>query len=396
MVQQIAQLSLLTAVHFLIDSFGGLAPVLLPEIRSRFALSFTQGVALLTVLNLTCNIMQVFTGHLRSEKRKPLFISIGIMVASLICLMAFLPQSGAFYSLCVLFFIAGCGIAITHPEGLRAIHTLEELPSPVTTAVFMTGGFLGFAGGGYLAAQVVTRLGFEKIVVGIAVAAVLVVLVYVFKIRLAVESDEESAGANGDLAQSSERFSFLPLLIMSLPTTIASTVLVGMLPSMLEELEFDLRFGGASVLIFGIGSAVGALFWSVIAHKKGVMKTAVWALFMGVPFLVAYQFTITSHAACWFLIGAGFMSGSAFSLIITLCRNAYGLKLGQRMGFIVGGSWGIASLVMFLLAKPAEIFGIWAIFWIVPSGYAVSAAIGVWILISNNSKRKQVSYAENG
>ena len=383
MRKQIAQLSILTAVHFLIDSFAGMPSVLLPVIRDRFSLTLTKGVILIAVLDITCNMGQILTGHMRAEKIKPMFLQIGLVLASLISLIAFVPGSIAFYALNVIFFLAGCGIAIAHPEGLRGIHTIESIPAPVTTAVFMTGGFLGFSSGGYIASLFISGRNLEALAFMLVFPAIALALLYFSHIKLSVETETLKQTTQLD----HDEYPFWTILLMSLPITIASTTLVRLLPSRLNELNFSLEFGGLSVLLYGVGSAAGSLAWAAVAHKKGVMKTSIVLLFAGAPFLAMHQMFISRSWAILLLVGGGFFSASAYSLIVTLCRKAHGLKLGQRMGFVVGGSWGFASLILIGLSKPADLYGIEKILPVVPICFAISGLIGLILL----AKHKQLA-----
>ena len=156
------QLLVLASVHFLIDMFASMPPAILPVIRSEFALSLSRGGFVLAALYITCNAIQPLTGHMRAGRRKPLFLHLGLILGAGICLLAALPRGdGAFPAMIALAAVSGVGIAIVHPEGLRAVHRLRRVQPAVSTAVFMAGGFLGYAGGGAVSAFLVSNFGLE-------------------------------------------------------------------------------------------------------------------------------------------------------------------------------------------------------------------------------------------
>jgi hypothetical protein len=66
--------------------------------------------------------------------------------------------------------------------------------------------------------------------------------------------------------------------------------------------------------------------------------------------------------------------------MITLSRQAKGLKFGQRMGFMVGGTWAVAFLVFSALLPIAEHFGTDILLRYVPLGYLFSALFGLFIV----------------
>jgi len=76
-----------------LDWYAGMLAAILPAIRERFDLSLPQGITLITISYITCNFIQVFLGHVRSDKKGVLFIPTGILLASLVCLCSFVPMN---------------------------------------------------------------------------------------------------------------------------------------------------------------------------------------------------------------------------------------------------------------------------------------------------------------
>ena len=377
------QLLALAAVHFFIDIFPSMLPAILPAIRAEFSMSLSMGGLVMAVMYLTCNGVQPLIGHLRANKRRPLFLHLGLVLGSVICLLGVLPRGvGAFGGMILLAVVSGFGIAIVHPEGLRGVHRLRSIPPAVSTAVFMAGGFLGFASGGVISAFLVSRFGLQGLYPLLFCPVIGIVLVLLLRIRLAVERTVYDK----DAAQQIQ--SWLPfwfILVMAVPAAVSTTIIVSLLPTVLNELGFELTFGGLSTTMFGLGGAVGSFVWAHVAHKKGELKCSVAALFFVVPFLVLYLVFINSRMAIWMLFGAGFWAISAYILMITLSRQAKGLTLGQRMGFMLGGTWALAYLVFMALLPAAEHFGSDVILKFSPIGYVISGAFGLYIMLKERS-----------
>jgi MFS family permease len=333
----------------------------------------------MAVMYLTCNGVQPLIGHLRANKRKPLFLHIGLILGSVICLLGVLPRgNGAFAGMILLAVVSGFGIAIVHPEGLRGIHRLRYIPPAVSTAVFMAGGFLGYAGGGVISAFLVSRFGLRGLYPLMLCPVVGIVLVLLFRVRLAVERtvyDKKMA------QQDKNQLSFRLILMMAVPAAVSTTIIASLLPTVLNELGFGLTFGGLSATMFGLGGAVGSFVWAHVAHKKGELKCSVAALFFVIPFIVLYLVFINSRMAIWLLFGAGFWAISAYILMITLSRQAKGLTLGQRMGFMVGGTWALAYIFFIPLLRIAEQFGSDVILKFSPLGYVLSGAFGLYVML---------------
>lgn len=373
------QLLVLAGVHFLIDMFAGMLPAILPAIRAEFALSLSLGGILLVVLHMTSNGIQALTGHMRAAKRGPLFLHLGLILAASICLLGVLPRSGgAFAAMLSLATVSGCGIAIVHPEALRAVHRLKRIPPPVSTGVFMAGGFLGYASGGAVSTILVSRFGLQGLYPLILCPAVGILMVIFLRIRMAVEPKVRSENVSGT---AENRLSFWLIIAMVMSAAIFMLVLASLLPMVLNELGFGLTFGGFSVTMFGLGGAAGSLVCGGIARKKGALPCSIVALFLAIPFLVAYLILIYNRMAIWILFGAGFCAISAYVLMITLARAATGPTLGRRMGFMAGGTWALANIFFLALLPVAQSFGPGVILKFVPLGYLFSGAFGFFIML---------------
>jgi FSR family fosmidomycin resistance protein-like MFS transporter len=378
------QLLVLAGVHFLVDMFAGMLPAILPAILDEFALSLSLGVFLLVALNMTSNGVQVLTGHMRADKHTPLLLHLGLILAASICLLDASPRSGsALTAILFLATVSGCGIAIVHPEALRAVHRLKRIRPTVSTAVFMAGGFLGYASGGAVSTILVSRFGLRGLYPLILCPAVGILMVIFLRIRLAVEP---KVPGDNSAETAKNRLSFWLVIAMAMPAAISTLVFASLLPTVLSELGFKLTFGGYSATMFGLGGAVGAFAWGSVARRKGELPCSVAALFLAIPFLATYLILIEKGMAIWILFGAGFCAISAYILMITLARGATGPNLGQRMGFMVGGTWALANVFFLALRPVVKHFGPDDILKFVPLGYLFSGAFGLFIMFRTRSR----------
>jgi MFS family permease len=367
--------------------FGGILPAILPVIRSRFVLSLSAGVFVLTVFNIVCNFVQILTGGTRKTKNRPVGLVVGLVLGAAIC---FFPAFEGFkYNFAMLIFLAvvsSTGVAIMHPEGLRAIHNLDKISASVSSAIFMSGGFIGFAGGGMISSALVSAWGLKSLYFLLILPVAAILLVVLSKVRLATE---KPAGEGVAIKETSVGVNFWLVFIMSLPATFASTVIIGLMPTHLNELGFELTFGGLTSLVFGAGSAAGSFFWAWRATKKGDIPTIITALFAGVPFLFGHIFFAEYRWAIAMLGVGAFCSAASYPLVVALAMKAGGVNLGQRMGFIVGGSWGIASIMFLLTGLLAERTGVGVILKVLPGCYFASAMFGLIMLTGKRGVRDE-------
>lgn len=374
-------------MHFTVDMLGNMLPSILPAVRSEFAISLSLGAFVLAALTITANGIQLFTGRLRSGHTRPLFLHLGMVLAVCICLLPALPRSALGVSILIfLGVVCGGGIGIVHPEGLRGIHTLTRIPPAMSTAVFMVGGFVGFASGGVISAALVSRFGLSGLYPLLLCPIFGILMVMLLRIRLAVES----IPADGPPARAVKNsLDFRLLLIMAMPAAVSTTLIAMLLPTQLEELGFALTFGGFSATMFGLGGALGSFVWAAVAHRKGELLCSTVAFLLAGPFAFAYLLLLNKTWAIWIVFAAGFFAFAAYILLITLARYAAGAGLGSRMGWIVGGTWLFASIVFMPLAALADRFGTAEIMQYAPLGYALSGFYGIYLLLKSRTGPSQ-------
>ena len=383
---------MLAGVHFLIDMFASMLPAILPAIRDEFGLSLSLGGLVLIALRMTSNGLQPLIGHFRDQKRRPLLIHLGLILAIFVCLLGIVPRGGNTYFWVVLLSgISGIGIAMVHPESLRAVHRLKHIRPAVGTAVFMGGGFLGFAGGGAVSAFLVSRFGLPGLYALALCPVIGIVMMILLRIRLSVEP---KVPKKHEVRTEDRGLAFWLIMAMAIPAAVSTMILASLLPTVLNELGFDLTFGGLSATMFGLGGAVGSFVWANIADRKGELRCTILALFLVIPFLVVYLMFLDHAIAIWLLFGAGFFTVAAYILMITLARHALGFGLGRRMGFIVGGTWAFADIVFLGLLPIAEHFGSNFILKFSPIGYIISALFGLYIL-SRTRYKASVTISDN-
>jgi FSR family fosmidomycin resistance protein-like MFS transporter len=336
----------------------------------------------MVALYLTCNGVQVLTGHMRSDKSRPLLLHLGLLLAAGVCLIGILPRgAGAFPAMLLLAVVSGIGIALVHPEGLRGVHRLKRISPTVSTAVFMAGGFLGYASGGAVSAFLVSRFGFPGLYPLIICSVISIAMVILLRVRLAVEP--KAPVESGIQTTAKVRLPFWFIFIMAMPAAVSMTILAMLLPTVLNELGFELTFGGYSTTMFGLGGAAGSFVWAWIARKKDELCCTIAAFFLTLPFLLAYLVLINNRPAIWILFGAGFCTVSAYTLMITLSRHATGPTLGRRLGVMVGGTWALAYIIFqaLLLINEHFQFGTKALLNLTPWGYLCSGLFGIFIML---------------
>ena len=115
---------------------------------------------------------------------------------------------------------------------------------------------------------------------------------------------------------------------------------------------------------------------------------------LAIPPLVAYLILIRSPFSIWLLLLAGFGGFAGFSVIVSMARYSSGTNLGRRMGYLVGGTWGVASLVLMALGPVAERYSVAAVLNLSWLGYFLTAMIGFIVMIRQKAEGRKKCYVK--
>ena len=439
------QLIILMILHGVIDMFAGMLPAVLPVLRTHFHLSLTLGVLLIAVLNFFANGVQIAAGHLREKSETSFFMRLGFPLAAFVCIMYLVPEG--WYTLAILvaiMIVTGTGVAVFHPESMRAIHSFDRIPSSVATPFVVMGGYFGFCGGGWIGAELVDDgTGLKGLRYMLIAALAGLILALVIKFRLAVEKEEgttktlrheeeilvtrqEKKGTtktlrheeeglvkkinasplpqsspfrgeeegrkrsledeDGEETEIQKKVAFWPLFFMASWICTGTAVTVALLPTHIEELRLELDFGGFSSFMFGAGIGIGGVLWGIIAHKVGELLSSVLSLMIGLPFLVVY-FLLSSHKpAVIILLVCGFCIGGAYPMLVSMAMHAKEMNLGRRMGLMVGGVWGVASLILIAAGSIADKLGTFAVMFGAAGFFLIGGVYGIYLIRTGYGK----------
>ena len=370
---QWAQLLALTVIHGIVDMPGGIFVVALPFIQKEFGFGYAMGCLLLGIFNLICNWIQVLTGGWRATKERPIFQYIGVVLCAALLAFGMVPRdSSAIYWLLALSVISGWGVALPHPEALRAIHHIDKISPSMTTGVFMVGGVTGFVIGSWLAPKLIAAHGLAGLYAFFPVFVIGAVLLLPMGVRLSVESPKTNQPVAG---LSSAGISFWPILCMTTLAGTSTAVLMWILPQKLHALGIDTP----SVPLFMLGGGVGSLLLGWAAGKLGELGIAAGGLLAAAVLLIVYILLMGRAGSVYFLIAVGFVGFGTYPLMITAAKSIAGPGLGQRMGLMVGGVWGIANLIVMALGPVAQSYGLDGIVYGTPAGYLLAAIVGIYL-----------------
>ncbi len=334
---------LLCMGHFSIDVSSSALSGLQPVLRERFGISLTQAGMLGGVFVFSSSLLQPLYGWLADRFRTRMFTVLSPLLAS--GAVAMLCYAPGFYTVMLMVFLAGVGIAAFHPQGTALAVRGVEHKRGRAMAVFISSGTLGYAIGPSFFAALVTWFGFGALPWSILPGAIASALLWVF---LPVE-------AKSDATQQRDAASWGPILQVWKPITllfllvfIRSTVQVTyaqMLPLYLNvERGMSLVMGNYLVSAYLLCGALGGFLGGTLADRFGGRQVILASMLGTAPFLLLFFL-----AEGW-LSALGLCLGGAV-LLFTIPVNvlmAQDLAPGQSAtvsSLMMGFAWGAAGLL---------------------------------------------------
>jgi len=354
------RITTLAFAHFIADMMGGTLPGILPVALVYFHLNLGLGVIILTSMSIGSNLMQIPASLLDRAERSPRTLYVGLAMAGMIVLLALFPPETPLFLLCILMVIVGAGIAIMHPLGLRGVQQIGNLAPTVTTPTFMTGGFLGASMGPWISAVLVENFGLNGLYFLLIPVVLLILSIRFSNVKLAKDLPrKEKPEAHPLKSEMFVPWSFASLLVIGLFMNMGTTTVQALIPSYLVELGFQLQFGGLTAMLFGIGSSIGSIGIGFLVRKRSCVPFVLSGFTLGIPLLILYFRIAHFHISCLLMFAAGLLMSSIFPLLVSLARNAESrFGMSARMGLIVGGTWGLAGIVLLPLGQLATRYGL--------------------------------------
>ncbi|MHB0938254.1 MAG: MFS transporter [Armatimonadota bacterium] len=346
--QRILQLGALSLGHFLTDMFGGFFMPLLPTLAVRLGIDFAAISIIASLVGMVVNGIQPFAGAAIHRFRLPVFLLLGPLLAVGYALMGEMRSPAQFL---VLTCLAAVGVGLFHPSALLGAHVASGSKDRVGIPIFLSGGAFGVATGAVLSTQWVAWQGYERLwwlaVPGVVLILGLYLPTGVLRLNIHQPIPEHVQQAN-------LRLPFAALLALGGMLAVIITLLMTFFPKHLETFlshEQALVWGGIALGAISICGALSSYLWGVLSRRISILRLlAAGQLLAAVVLLLLIRTHSLAGLVCCSVLAGVFAGSAFFPNIATLARHAYGLTPGLRAGLMIGGAWGIGSIVSIICA----------------------------------------------
>jgi FSR family fosmidomycin resistance protein-like MFS transporter len=381
-------LLLLFLGHVWVDASQAILPVALVKLKALFSLSYFQVGFIMAVLNLTSSVIQPAFGYISDRASTGWFVPVGILWTALA--MGLLGWSINYPVAVLLVGLAGLGTAAFHPRAMMDVYAVSGSRLGFGTAVFTTGGNLGFALGPLVGSFLVLGFGLHATLGLLAPAVLLCSIIFFYRRAFLSPEPAVEKESSEDFNRAARNIPWGSLLAVCLIVTLRSWVYISFityLPMFFQAQGIQLKTGSMMLTVFLIGGAVAGLYGGHLSDKVG-RKCVIVVSMLIYPILASLMIWSTG-GWIWLLAGA---SGAAllasFAVTIVLARELMPQYVGLASGLILGLGFGTGGLGTALSGFLADKLGLYQVMWILALAPVVGAALAAFIRTGEVKNRK--------
>ncbi len=340
----------LAAAHGGVDFFGAILQALAPVVSQHIDVQPGRVVALVGIVGLVTNGIQPLVGLVMGKRNMAWLLWVAMLLSMLPAFMGFIDS----YWLLVILVLGGSlGTGSYHPEGLLSAHDSSGEHAHLGIPFFMAGGYFFSAAAAPIAIHWVGWFGLKSLVWFVLPGLLLALLLYMNlkqkrakhpSIVMRPRSQRRTKHIPGGL-------SVWPLLTVAVFCNIATALFLAIITS-----HYELTYGseartwaGWVMLTIGGAGCIASFFWGYICRRKGYYLAVLLTQLAAAPLFMLLARAESPIAGFWFAIPLSVISpGAVYPVAVTLTRNASGLTQSLRAGLIVGGTWGLAAIVVMI------------------------------------------------
>ena len=343
-------------VHFTGDFFWSFIQPLLPVLVDKFTLNLTQVGLITGVSTITGLLIQPIFGYLADHFKTRWILLCGSLFG-----MVCIPQVGiapSFHVVLLLIGFGSIGAAIYHPTAAGMVSVYAGRRTGLSMSIFGLGGTLGFTIGPIVSAAYITLMGLHRLPI-LTLPGLLVFVILVFMIPTSDGDGHARKDLIGSIRESIGDVWKPVALIWSLAVSRAFVVqaLLTFMPVFAASAGYSLVSVGSLVSLVTAGGGTSAIICGHLVDRIGFRPIYFFSFALAAPCTFLFI-----NGGGWLIYPFAFLAG--FFLLATLFPS---LALAQQIapkgrsmisGIIMGLGIGTAGIMMPLVGRVADIFGI--------------------------------------
>ncbi len=349
--KELPRIFILTALHFIVDFFIGITvPLAEPTLTSQLSVSLFMIMIIMSSTDIVVNAIQPLSGFFLPKKGLPILLLLSPILAGTTTLIGLTDN---YYLVFLLMIHSAFWVGIVHPEAVLTLQDLSKNPS-FATAIFMSGGFLGFSTGCFVGGIYGQKIGIGSMWIFIIPGLLIALFVYLsnlYKYEPKVEPKDIAKCAEG-------KVHFLYIVGLAICVTTILCFFSRILPVyMVRKFGNEAQiWGGTALLFIGISCSVSSFLWVYLSKFFNSGFIIIFTYICGSVFIYLIKVVDNVSYIPMLCIGIGTFLGGVFPLIIAMSKNAKGGTPRLKAGLSIGGAWGAGALIIMFCSKYIDLF----------------------------------------
>lgn len=349
--------------HLVTDMQGGALPIVLPQLKEMFSLSYSQLAAIVLLQNVMSSVIQPAFGYLTDRHSLPRFLPVCAAMAG--AGFAFVGWVSSYSWLLATVVIISLASATYHPQASKTTNFLSDDSNRTRNmGIFSIGGNAGMAVGSILMTFLLSLEGGLHNTMYFAVPGILVfaVMAKAMPAFVRVNKEHEQKQAQKAAAGTGEKMSYWALFLILFYIFMRSSIHSGIstyLPLFFIKFRsFEPVFASGMVSGFLLGGVAGTYVGSVLSDRLGARKILLGSITLSIPAIFGITVATTPVLAMVSVVVAGFFIIGSFATTIILAQCMMPNNVGMASGLTIGFSVGLGGFGVTILGALADKFGL--------------------------------------
>ena len=372
--------------HLVTDMQAGALPIVLPQLKELFALSYSQLAAIVLLQNIMSSVIQPAFGYITDRRSLPRFLPICAMMAG--AGFAFIGWVSSYTWLLVNVVCISLASATYHPQASKTVNFLsDDTNRTKNMGLFSIGGNAGMAVGSILMTFLLSLAGGLHNTVYLAIPGVLVMVLMMKAMPdyIRVNKEHEVQQAQKQASGTTEKISYFALFLILFYIFMRSSIHSGIstyLPLYFMKFRgFEAVFSSSLVSGFLLGGVAGTYVGSVLSDRLGARKILLGSITLSIPAIYCITIATTKLFAMASVVIAGFCIIGSFATTIIIAQCMMPNNVGMASGLTIGLSVGLGGFGVTILGVLADKFGLPMVMQLLVWLPIVAAITAIWIPI---------------
>lgn len=372
--------------HLVTDMQAGALPIVLPQLKELFSLSYSQLAAIVLLQNIMSSVIQPAFGYLTDRRSLPRFLPLCAALAG--AGFAFVGWVSSYtLLLCTVIFIS-LASATYHPQASKTVNFLsDDTNRTKNMGLFSIGGNAGMAVGSIFMTFLLGLAGGIHNTMYFAVPGLLVFLLMAKAMPdyIRVNKEHEVQQAKKAADGTSEKMSYFALFLILFYIFMRSSIHSGIstyLPLYFMKFRgFEAVFSSSVVSGFLLGGVAGTYVGSILSDRLGARKILLGSITLSIPAIYCITIATTKLLAMTSVVVAGFCIIGSFATTIIIAQCMMPNNVGMASGLTIGFSVGLSGFGVTILGVLADKFGLPMVMQLLVWLPIIAAITAIWIPI---------------